>query len=163
METKKTIAILGIEKGLEKAFLDQLANDNRLLIISSKPGDCGQVSDYLSQNRFKEQAELVECPKDGCWEADIIMLWHPENQSVEELSKLQEVATQKIVLLIIEKEASGKVHIPSFPHSKIVKLNIKPNTQEATLSGDYSEAVEIIYQLVIKTGIFKIQINYLES
>lgn len=153
MEAKKTIAILGLEKGDEKDFLDQLANDNRLLIVSKDSQDCAKATDYLSQNRPEEEVELIDCPKDGCWEADIILIWNPNQHPSEHLLRLQSVAIQKIVVMITNEITQES---PPFPHSKTVVLTINQATKEATIEGESPEAVTFIKQLIRRTGAFKI-------
>lgn len=152
MEAKKTIAILGLEKGDEKDFLDQLANDNRLLIVSDI-NDCAKVSDYLSQNKQDQEVELITCPKDGCWEADIILIWNPSQHPVDHLMRLQSVAIQKIVVMITNEVTK---EFPSFPHSKTVVVTINTTTKDATIDGENPEAVTVIKQLINRTSIFNI-------
>lgn len=156
MKAKKTIAILGLEKGKEKLFLDQLANDNRLLIISEDINDCAKASEYLSQNRSEEEVELIGCPKDACWEADIIMIWNTQQYQEEVLQKLRTVATQKTVLFITEQEQKSG-DLPSFPHSKTINLVIDPLTLEAKLVGKDEESVASTYRMISKTGAFKLK------
>ena len=155
MKAKKTIAILGLKKGTEKAFLDELANNNRLLIVSEDINDCAKASDYISQTRTDYEVELVNCPKDGCWEADIIMIWNPSQFNPTELLRLQSVAIQKIVLMVLEE----KIIPPPFPHSKIVVMTRNSETGEINISGQDLEAAASIYQLINKTKTQK-KINY---
>lgn len=154
MEAKKTIAILGLEKGVEKAFLDKLANDNRLLIVSENINDCDKASDYISQTRSEDEVELMDCAKDSCWEADIIILWNPSQHKPEHLLRLQSVAIQKIVVIVLNKET---INLPPFPHSKIVVMIKDLTTGEVTITGEDLEAVESIQQLINKTEVFEIK------
>src|SRR5690606_24615149 len=128
------------------------ANDNRLLIISEDISDCAKASDYISQTRSEEEVELMNCPKDGCWEADIIMLWNPSQHNTEHLLKLRSVAIQKIVLIVSKEEV---INLPPFPHSKIVVMIRDSETGEANITGEDLEAVESIQQLMSKTGYLK--------
>lgn len=151
MEAKETIAILGLKKGEVTLFLDQLANDNRILIVSNEINDCGGISEYLSQNKQEHEVEVIECAKEGCWEADLIVLWNPFQFKEEELLRLRAVATQKIVLLIQDQDVEYGAH-PLFPNSKVVTLALNHLTKEANIYGEDLEAVNSIHKLIEKTG-----------
>ncbi len=148
MKTKETIAILGLKKGEATPFLDQLANTHRLLIVLTDLNDGGEVSEYLSQNA-KHEVELINCAKDGCWEADLIILWNPSQFQEYELLRLQAVATQKIILLVTAKEQED-IEPSLFPNSKIVKLVLNSETLEGNLYGTDVNAVSSINELINK-------------
>lgn len=156
MEAKETIAVLGLKKGEATPFLDQLANDYRLLIVSRELNDCAEVSEYLSQNKPEQEVELIDCAKEGCWEADLIILWNPRQFEENELLRLQAVATQKIILAVKNQEKDN-TDLSLFPNSRIVTLVLNPITKEARIYGDDSNAVDSIYKLISKTGYLLIE------
>lgn len=156
MEAKKTIAILGLTKGSEKPFLGKLANDSRLLIVAKDANDLEKVCDYLSCEKSEYEAEVINCAKDCCWEADIIILWNPVQFQEEELIRLQKVTTQKTVLIINEPE-QDLTNLPLFPLSKIVILTTDPISKMSKLHGEDLEAVDLIRDLISKTGLIKLE------
>lgn len=148
MKTQETIAILGLMKGEATSFLEQLATTHRLLIVLRDLNDNSKVSEYLSQNT-EHEVELINCAKDGCWEADLIILWNPLQFKEDELLRLRSVATQKIILLVTGQEHEDIEH-SIFPNSKIVKLVLNPVTMETNVHGKDVEAVSSVYQLINK-------------
>ena len=151
MEAKETIAILGLKKGEATLFLDQLASDNRLLIVSNELKDCTGISEYLPQIKPEHEVEVIECAKEGCWEADLIALWNPFQFKEDELLRLRAVATQKIVLLIQDRDINYGA-LPPFPNSKVISLTLNHTTKEATIYGENLEAINSIHKLIEKTG-----------
>ena len=79
------------------------------------------------------EIESLECVKDGCWEADVIIIAvaPAEEKQVAELMK--EVATQKIVVVVSEKENECEELEKILPYSKVVKAYIKGATNEIFL------------------------------
>jgi len=58
----------------------------------------------IKRNNPGAQVEIVDCVKEGCWEADIIVLAIASHEMEEVIEKIREVATQKIVLIILNHE-----------------------------------------------------------
>lgn len=150
MGTKKTIAIIGLTTGQENSLLRKLALNNRLLVVSDRTDNFTELSEFIQENTGEDTIELIDCAKDGCWEADIIILWNGFKQETKELEKLQAVAIQKIVVFLTETEESNSNHL-LFPHSKIITVFIKPDTKEVTVRGDDLEAVQKTIELINST------------
>jgi hypothetical protein len=154
MGTRKTIAIVGLTTAQENPLLHKLALNNRLLVVSNHANNFLELSKYI-QKSSDEPIELIDCAKDGCWEADIIILWNGFQQETRELEKLQAVATQKIVAFLTEKEKINSNHL-LFPHSKVVTVFIKPDTREVTVTGDDQEAVQKTIKLINSTEYYQV-------
>lgn len=150
MGTKKTIAIVGLTTGQENPLLRKLALNNRILVVSSRADNYSELPEYIQEDSGDEAIELIDCAKDGCWEADIIVLWDSFRQEKKELERLQAVATQKIVVFLTEQ---GKIisNPLLFPHSKVVSVFIKPDKKEVTVTGNNQEAVQKIIKLIDST------------
>ena len=153
MGTKKTIAIVGLITGQENPLLRKLALNNRLLIVSNRANNFIELSEFIQENTGEGAIELIDCAKDGCWEADIIILWNGFLQETEELERLQSVATQKIVVFITETEVSTS-NRQLFPHSKVITVFLKTDTKEVTVKGDDLEAVQTTIELINSTDYF---------
>lgn len=149
MKAKKTVAILGLEKGEANPFIDKLACDHRLLIVSKDIKNCAGISEYISQNKPEHEVEVIDCAKEGCWEADLIILWNVFQFEEDELLRLREVATQKIILLVKDQERDN-TDLPLFPNSKVVTLVLNPLTTKANVYGKDLEAVDLIYKFINK-------------
>jgi hypothetical protein len=155
METKKTIAILGLTEEAGNLFLSKLAQYCRLLIVSDHSKNPIKPSDFIKENETEPCIEVVDCAKDGCWEADIIMLLDGFQRETEELQKLEAVATQKIILILTEQEKSTPN--PSlFPHSKVITLFKNPVTTGAKIIGTDIEALQTITELINKTDFYQL-------
>jgi len=155
MGTKKTIAIVGLTTGQDNPLLRKLALNNRILAVSSDADKFSELSEYIQKGADEEAIELIDCAKDGCWEADIIILWNGFKQEKNELERLQVVATQKIVAFLTEEEKITSNHL-LFPHSKVVSVFIKPDVREVTVTGDDQEAVQQVINLLNSTDYYHI-------
>ena len=109
MATKKTIAIVGATDKTGRAIVNQFASmPYRLLLVSNNPNELYQFTKKITKEYPDAEIESLECVKDGCWEADVIIIAvaPAEEKQVAELMK--EVATQKIVVVVSEKENECK-------------------------------------------------------
>lgn len=153
METKKTIAILGLTNEARNPFLQKLAQHYRLLIVSEHIHQ-HTVSHYnIDENKTGSNIELIDCAKNGCWEADIIILWDSFRLETTELKKLEAVATQKIILILTDQKDKTLIRY-LFPHSKIITLDKDPVTKKVEILGTDVEALQTIRELINKTGFF---------
>ena len=91
MGTKKTIAIVGLTTGQDNPLLRKLALNNRILVVSSDADKFSELSEYIQKGADEEAIELIDCAKDGCWEADIIILWNGFKQEKNELERLLQI------------------------------------------------------------------------
>lgn len=154
MGTKETIAVLGLTEKVEYPFLSKLAEHYRLLIVSDQGKDYTELIKPIDGNTSKSTIEFIDCAKDGCWEADIILLWDGFRQETKELQRLQAVATQKIILVLTVQEENTIPH-SLFPHSKIINLFKNPITKEVQITGQDKEAIQTIADLIHKTEYYQ--------
>ena len=159
MAIKKTIAIVGATeiKGVE--ITHQFAqHDYRLLLISNDPAKLDLLTKALSEENFKAEIESIACVKDGCWEADIIILAVPLCEEKEAAERMKEVATQKTVVLVSENadELASLQHI--LPYSKLVRVSGDFHTKEISAGLQDGDADEEILDILQDAG-FKISIN----
>jgi predicted dinucleotide-binding enzyme len=153
MATKKTIAIVGATGDAGKAIVNRFASmAYRLLLVSDKPGELKRLTEAIATQYPAAEVESIECVRDGCWEADIIMvaIEGAEEQKVAELMK--EVATQKIVVVVTQNENECKEMKRLLPYSKIVKAFINLDTNEIVLSGNCETVNEEIAIIFIQVG-----------
>jgi len=153
MATKKTIAIVGATEDAGRAIVDRFASmPYRLLLISHNPDDLNRLTEAIAKQHPAAEVESLECVKDGCWEADIIIVAveGAEEQKVAELMK--EVATQKVVVVVTQNENECKEMEKLLPYSKIVKAFINMETVEIILSGNNEAVNEEISNIFIQAG-----------
>ncbi|WP_343304322.1 hypothetical protein AAHN97_22360 [Chitinophaga niabensis] len=128
MTTTTTIAIIG------KTPLAQTLSKGgyRILLFG---GEC-------------KEGELMDCPIEASWEADIIVL---AAQPEEMAEKIRAVAVQKIVL----SNGSLETWQTLLPHSKVVAFsNLSPAQRVINISGDDGEALYTTAELLRSVGFF---------
>lgn len=153
MATKKTIAIVGATEDAGRAIVDRFAfMPYRLLLISHNPADLNRLTETIAKQHPAAEVESLECVKDGCWEADIIIIAveAAEEKRVAELMK--EVATQKIVVVVSQNENECRELEQVLPYSKIVKAFINLETNEIILCGNDETVNEEISNIFIQAG-----------
>jgi 8-hydroxy-5-deazaflavin:NADPH oxidoreductase len=178
MATKKTIAVIGATGDMGCAFVKALANsDYRLLLMSRDKDKVGKLSANLKQKNPAADVEVVECEKEACWEADIVLMAVPYEAEREVAEKIREVTTQKVVIdvsnplnekydrLITAPGTSAAEELQkALPNSKVVKAfntnfstdftpAIKESKQIKTfIAGDDQEAVQTVSEMATAIG-----------
>jgi len=148
---KKTIAIIGAGVEIGAAIVDKLSAGNyRLLLVSNEINELSQIVQNIKQNNLNPEVETVDCAKEGCWEADIIVLAIPYHTLKKVIEKINEVATQKIVLFISNNEDEIKPWELQrlLPYSRVVAAFCNPYTFETFITSDDKEASETISKMI---------------
>ena len=140
---KKTIAIIGAGAETGVAIADKLSESNyRLLLVQNGINSKSQIVKNIKQKNLHAEVEIVDCAKEGCWEADSIILAIPFRELKEIAEKINEVVTQKIVVIISnEKESSLSFNQAQelqqlLPYSKIVTALYNPCSPEPFIIND---------------------------
>jgi hypothetical protein len=153
MAVTKTIALIGEIQGKER-FLNPLAKNHRLLWVTNE--DDSYIHSQSAVSEFSEaEVEIIACAKEGCWEADIIVL---EVQEIERelIQRIREVATQKIVV-VLGKNGDSVADLVNqllmvqvgLPYSKIVEVYPGP---EMVVAGKDLIAVETVEEILRNLG-----------
>ncbi len=153
MSVKKTIAIVGATESKATEIVNQFAKcDFRLLLISNDVTSLSLLSENIMSTNPQAEIDFLECVKDGCWEADVIILATScdEEKYVAELMK--EVATQKIVVSISDERNSHDELQQILAHSKLVKVSFTSHPKEILVSGFNEEADKEISEIFKKAG-----------
>lgn len=146
---KQTVAWIGEIDWRLEAF-HRLTERYRLIWVTQDeiPADPLTIENPLPE------VEVMNCAKEGCWEADIIILAGGLiNQEL--LEKIREVSTQKIVMIItVESKIAGEERISSIMEalsfSKVVEITL--SSAEARLSGENPGAVATANDIVQLLG-----------
>ncbi|MDT0645881.1 hypothetical protein RM545_04205 [Zunongwangia sp. F260] len=152
---RKTFAILGNTGALLSEVLQVLMKqDFRLLLVSENEEKKLALKKSLEQTEAVAEVEFTSCKRDGCWEADIIIITQLEKASCSLLETIKEVATQKIVLLISEHEK--QLRKPNFeqllPHSKVVKVLLDLQNNRFSLFSKHYEAKTEVQERLLGAG-----------
>lgn len=160
MATKETIALVGNANEICAELVHKLAGEcYRLLLITEDDHQLRGVVDQVQEQWSDAEIEIIHCVKEGCWEADIIVLLGEVDYEGIFINRIREVSTQKIVVGISVKNFNAKASSVEtgdlkslLPHSKIVQLIYNSELTTAFIGGEDAEALNTIAALVKKLG-----------
>ena len=142
----KTIAIVGATEKNGKEIVMKLAPmPYRLLLISNEITELDRLKNDLSLMHPHAEIEALDCIKDGCWEADIIILAVPHEAIQEVAERIKEVATQKIVVNVFNSKDNSPELKKILPYSKLV--GVAGNPPELIIHGDDKTVNEELQQI----------------
>ena len=148
---KQTIALVGAEGKTGSALALGLVRLNlyRLLLLSEDESRLQKLSQQILLLSGEADVELISCLKDGCWEADLIIVDVPHASIRDVADKIKEVSTQKIVFAIPATQEWQQL----LPNTKVVTgiLN-NPDMPEVVMAGNDRESVLIVADLIKKLG-----------
>lgn len=176
--TKQTIAIIGAGGNMGSAIAKSIAGGNyRLLLFDRNPEQLGSLHEEILQDHPGADVELMNCPHESSWEADIIILAVPHGAEKELADKIRDVATQKIVISIanpIDEDFSELITDPDtsaaeelqqwLPHSNVVKAFnttfaadfkqpvIDGKQVDTFIAGDDEKAIQTVTEMVEIAG-----------
>jgi len=166
MRTKQTIAVIGATGNMGSAIAKSLSVGNyRLLLYARDFNTCKQLAaEILAIHRLAD-AEAMDCSMNASWEADIIIIATPDSEYKEVSLRIREVATQKIVISIVDSlndtysgmlpapETNGKEDMQQLlPHSKVVKAVINSKRAAVVIAGNDQDALEMVKELMSSAG-----------
>jgi predicted dinucleotide-binding enzyme len=153
MSVKKTIAIVGATEKTGREIASQFMQaDYRLLLVSNNKDQLDYLSKSIKDKKPKAEIDSIDCVKDGCWEADIIILTLPFYEEKEAAEMMKEVATQKIVVSISDDENINGTLQQLLPNSRLVKVSGISNAKKIFISGDDEEANEEVSTIFKQAG-----------
>jgi len=159
MAVKKTIAIVGATEKEGIRIANQFAcMPYRFLFISNKIIELEEITNNILEKNPHAEIEIIECVKDGCWEADIIILAVPAEQNQKVAGLIKEVATQKIVVEISDKEKDVNELRTILPYSKLVRVSGNFQLKEMVIDGEDNTVNEEIKKIFKQAG-YKIDIS----
>ncbi len=153
MAIKKTIAIVGATGELGRAIVNKFAfTPYRLLLVSDKLLELREFSAKLQQQQIEAEIEPLECVKDSCWEADLIVLSVAPAEEERVADLIKEVATQKIVVVVSGNKNDCRELENVLPYSKIVKAVINTEANTVLLNGKSESVNEEILSIFKQAG-----------
>lgn len=153
MAHKKSIAIIGATDKNGEEIATQLGQgDFDLLLISNDKEALEHLSEKMKARPSKAEIYFIECVKDGCWEADIIILAVPHNEEKIAAKLMKEVATQKIVVDFSNEENAGDELGSILPYSKLVRISGNFSAKEIVVRGDDEAANKEISEIFNRVG-----------
>lgn len=175
---KQTITIIGANGSMGSAISKSLSKgNNRLLLCSNEQQEAERLVKEIKKQNPSAEVESLDCLLNASWEADIIILAVPYSAEKEIVSKIKEVANQKIVIsianpmnetfdaLVTPADSSAAEELQKLlPNSKVVKAFnttfaadfttpvIDGKQVDAFVAGNDDEAVQTVTELVKTAG-----------
>ncbi len=156
----KTVAIVGTTGKMRGVLANEFVKAGyRLLLVAVSPTQFNRMSKYIKEITPDAVIEHVECEKEGCWEADLIILAVSRNAIQEVVEKVREVATQKVVLCISDDKSNNYFPFSeaqelqqALPFSKVVTAFNNIQSPEILVAGDDQDAVQELSEMIAKAG-----------
>ena len=161
MSNRRTFAVLGVSE-IKSIFLaKQISKTNPVLLFDNDAVVLNTVYSQILSEHPNANAEMMICPTNASWEADVIILSNAAASDSSLIEKIRNVATGKIVLFLENKKntnISGNSvekwqHL--FPYSKVVQsFESADNSNDSFfLNGNDKEAVKTILTLFTSIGL----------
>ncbi len=127
MSNRTTFAVLGVSETKSIFLAKQIAKTNTVLLFDQNTATLLEVYTEIISENPKANAEMMICPTNASWEADVILLSNDTATNAALLEKIKKVATGKIIITLgneIEGISSASIfdelqHL--FPFSKVVQ------------------------------------------
>lgn len=123
----KTIAILTGQEECPLELLKVLGEQKlQLLFVCSDQQRKLRLTKQFEELDTQAELDFISCEKEGCWEADVIILYQPAEFSSEIIERIREVATQKTVLVVSQGQSKKDTHNfeALLPHSKVIAIEL---------------------------------------
>jgi predicted dinucleotide-binding enzyme len=153
MSVKKTIAIVGATEKSGKIIAKRFSSmPYRLLLISNDQVELNNLSENISARKSMAEIDTIDCVKEGCWEADIIILAVPLCEENKVAQKMKEVSTQKIVVTVCDRNDSHEDLNRMLPYSKLVTVSGDLESSEISVNGEDETVNKEIMSLFNQAG-----------
>ena len=161
MALKETIAFAGITNIAScAAFIIRLAQERYpLLLVSSPDNSMQDLAEQVLSHVPEATVEAMACAKDGCWEADIIVVVGDTSLNEAFLNKIKAVSTQKMVVgvwlgnMSHEEAFPNKDLVELLPHSKVVLVGYHEGAEKVYIDGAHEETVVTVSAMTKQLGL----------
>lgn len=156
---KRTVAILGVKgKSCSGLAMSAVQQDFRLLFISPGEEEALDLKKDLQQVTGSAEVEFISCEREGCWEADVIVLVNPSESDPVLIERIKQVSTQKPVVIISpEKPKSSELVSFNFqdllPNSQVVELQL--NDEYFSIFGKYDKVNQSLRAFLLSAGYYE--------
>ena len=158
MKVKETIAFIGKADETSARLIERLAaRQYPVILVDSGNSGFGEVSLGILDHDPTADVALVECAREGCWEADVIILTDGFIPDPETLERVRTVATQKTVISLSgdETDAGGPEKTKKLkrllPYSTVTQIVLDGNSLKAAAT-DAGRAGYIISEIFFNLG-----------
>jgi len=159
MSNRRTFTVLGISETNSIFLAKQIAKTNPVLLFDHDVVVLNTVYSQILLEYPNANAEMMICPTNESWEADVIILSNAVATDGNLIGKIRKVATGKIVLFL-ENKKNTSGNTPEklqnlFPYSKVVQsFQSADNSNDFFfLSGSDKETIKTILTLFTSIGL----------
>lgn len=152
MAVKNTIAIIASTEEKAAAIVSKLSVKNyRLLLVEKQQHQFAELCHAIQKEYPGMEVEVMNCMKDSCWEADVIILDIPpvDDEAVAEMIK--DVATQKVIINFL-KDQHSLIHKNDLQlllkHSRVVNVFNKSDSVKILGTGIDDNTVLFVSDLL---------------
>ncbi|MBS1738752.1 MAG: hypothetical protein JSS98_19400 [Bacteroidetes bacterium] len=169
MKVRETMAFVGEPVAAPNMLIERLAASYYpLVLVANDSNHIETLSKRLFEQTPNADVEVLECAKEGCWEADIIVLNDILSVNDGLIEKIKAVANQKIVVYLIREEEQSPSMIEAvgqlqhrLSNTIGVQLILDSETKEFHIAGN-KEATSIIENILNAIG-FRSLISEIEA
>lgn len=161
MSNRRTFAVLGVSETNSIFLAKQIAKTNPVLLFDHDAVVLNTVYSQILSEHPNANAEMMICPTNASWEADVIILSNPAATDVNLIEKIRNVATGKIVIFLENKK--NTINFEStldklqylFPFSRVVQSfeSMDEIEDSVLLKGNDDEALKTILTLFTIIGL----------
>ena len=160
MSNKKTFAVITVSEPKSLFLAQQIAKANPILLFDHNPTKLLEVHTQILLENPEAKVEMMICPTNASWEADIIILSNDAATDVTLAEKIRKVATGKIILVLENEknamlsENTGNKLEQLFPYSKVIQsIEVTEDlTSSFFLKGKDADALKTISTLYTNSG-----------
>ncbi|QZK90901.1 hypothetical protein K5V07_10515 [Flavobacterium sp. CHNK8] len=161
MSPRKIVAVLGLSETHSVFVAKQIAKTNTVLLFDYNAAMLNSVFSEIQTAHPNANVEMMICPTNASWEADVIVLSNDAVIDGNGINKIKNVATGKLVLFFenafssdFESHSSERIQA-LFPFSKVVHIceSKAIPSDSFDISGNNQEAVQTVLKLLTSIGL----------
>jgi hypothetical protein len=133
MKVKETIVFIAETDEFCSQLIQNLAAENYpLVLVSAESNHFEDLALKIKERMPEADIENIQCAREGCWEADVIVIGNAINPGAPLLEKIKEVASHKILVCL-----STEGNSTSFPAGRLKDIQqLLPNTEVVQVIAD---------------------------
>jgi len=148
MPNNTTIAIIGVAGKKEVSIAKLFAAKYHVLLFDHNEDKLSKACHQITLPGKSANAEMMHCPTDASWEADVILLLGYTDPDQFISKKIDRVATQKIVVVFV-----NETYNDSFKAIEFTWRQLLPYSKLITVSGvDFMAESELSKQLIMESN-----------
>lgn len=128
MSNATTIAIIGVAGSRGLSIAKRFAAKHQVLLFDKDQDKLAKACHQILVHNSSARAEVMVCPADASWEADVIMVTGYCSTDTEISTKISKVSTGKIVIVFADDASNDLFINPAatwqqlLPHSKVIAV-----------------------------------------